>query len=99
MWCVSQNEPFSTTWGTGNSATDWNTAAARIANAIATSVSNRFLIFVEGTATSPTCTDACFYGENLMVFASHTPVAHNRTHTHSRTRRTMTNTTHTTHRG
>jgi hypothetical protein len=46
-------------------------------------VSNRFLIFVEGTATSPTCTDACFYGENLMVFTSHTPVAHNRTHTHT----------------
>jgi endoglucanase len=61
-----KNEPFSATWGTG-ADTDWNKGAARMANSIASSVSSRFLIFVEGTASSPSCSDACFYGEDLVV--------------------------------
>lgn len=69
-----KNEPFSATWGTGNTATDWNLAAARMGNAIASSVSSRFLIFVEGTANSPSCSDACFYGEDVVGVSSH-PVA------------------------
>jgi hypothetical protein len=63
-----KNEPFSATWGTG-ADTDWNKGSARIANAIASSVSSRFLMFVEGTANSPSCSDACFYGEDLVVRA------------------------------
>jgi hypothetical protein len=45
-------------------------------------VSSRFLIFVEGVASSPACTDACFWGENLIVLLQTTP----HTHTHDRTR-------------
>jgi len=45
-------------------ATDWNSAAERIGNAILSRVNN-WLIFVEGNAGSPPCEKACFYGENL----------------------------------
>jgi endoglucanase len=62
-----QNEPYGATWGTGNTGTDWNLAAARIADAIAVAVSDRFLMFVEGVATSPACADSCFWGEDLIV--------------------------------
>jgi len=61
-----KNEPFSTTWNAGNPSTDWNTAAERIGNHILQSGGERFLIFVEGTAGSPACTQNCFYGENLQ---------------------------------
>ncbi|ELR12201.1 glycoside hydrolase family protein [Acanthamoeba castellanii str. Neff] len=60
-----KNEPHTSTWGTGNSATDWNLGAARLANAIASGVSDRFLMFVEGVANSPPCRENCFWGENL----------------------------------
>jgi endoglucanase len=62
-----KNEPYAATWGTGNSNTDWDKAAARIGNAIASGVSSRFLIFVEGVASSPACADSCFYGEDVIV--------------------------------
>jgi len=62
-----KNEPFAATWGTGNPNTDWNLGAARMANAIASTVSNRFLIFVEGTGNSPNCAEPCFYGGDLVV--------------------------------
>jgi len=65
-----KNEPFSATWATGNNATDWNAGAARVADGIAATVSSRFLIFVEGVANSPPCSDACFYGEDLMGVAT-----------------------------
>jgi len=61
-----KNEPFSTTWNSGNAATDWNSAAQRIGNHILQNGGSRFLIFVEGTAGSPPCKDNCFYGENLQ---------------------------------
>jgi len=62
-----KNEPHRTTWGTGNVDTDWNLAATRIANAISSRVSDRFLIFVEGTSNSPSTNAPCFWGENLKV--------------------------------
>jgi len=70
-----KNEPWKTTWNTGNQATDWDKAAARIGNHILTSNGgSRFLIFVEGDCTSPSCSDACFWGENMQGVKS-APVA------------------------
>jgi len=66
-----KNEPFSATWGTGNTNTDWNMGAARIANALASTVSDRFLFFVEGVSSSPPCAQACFWGEDLLGVKSH----------------------------
>jgi len=60
-----KNEPHHATWGTGNSATDWNTAATRIGNAVL-SVAPHWLIFVEGTGNSPPCAQNCFWGEDLI---------------------------------
>lgn len=60
-----KNEPFQATWATGDSTTDWDSAVARIGNAIHSAVSDRFLIFAEGVAKSPSCPQACFYGGNL----------------------------------
>lgn len=66
-----KNEPFLTTWNTGNAATDWNSAVTRIGNAILGSPGgSRFLIFAEGTASSPPCAQNCFYGENLQGAAA-----------------------------
>lgn len=59
-----KNEPFQATWGTGASATDFNMAAQRIGNAVVNDTN--WLVFVEGTANSPNCAQACFYGENLQ---------------------------------
>jgi len=61
-----KNEPFQTTWNTGNPTTDWNSAAERIGNHILQNGGEKFLIFVEGTAGSPPCAQNCFYGENLQ---------------------------------
>jgi len=61
-----KNEPWQTTWG-GPNATDWQAASTRIANHILKSTNgSRFLIFVEGTCTSPACAQNCFWGENLQ---------------------------------
>jgi len=61
-----KNEPFSTTWG-GSSTTDWSAATVRIANHILSTANGaRFLVFVEGTLSSPPCAQNCFWGENLQ---------------------------------
>ncbi len=50
-----KNEPHGpATWGTGNSATDWNKAAEKAGRAILTANSN-VVIFVEGIQENPTC--------------------------------------------
>jgi len=66
-----KNEPHSATWGTGNTATDWNLGAARLANAIASTVSDRFLMVVEGVTDSPPTRENCFWGENLSGARTH----------------------------
>jgi endoglucanase len=60
-----KNEPFSTTWHTGDNTTDWDAAIARIGNHIL-SQGVPWLIFFEGTNKSPPCAQACFWGENLQ---------------------------------
>lgn len=59
-----KNDPHEATWGTGNRATDWDAAAVRIGNHILSRVPS-WLIFVQGTANSPTTTQPCGWGENL----------------------------------
>jgi endoglucanase len=59
-----KNEPFQATWGTGANATDFNLAAQRIGNAVVNDTN--WLVFVEGTASSPACAKNCFYGEDLQ---------------------------------
>jgi len=61
-----KNEPHTTTWNTGNLNTDWDKAAMRIGNHIQQTGGDRFLIFVEGTASSTACSQNCFWGENLI---------------------------------
>lgn len=55
------NEPFDGTWGTGDSSTDFNTWCETMGN-FADSLGADWLIFCEGVAQSPPCTDACFWG-------------------------------------
>lgn len=55
-----KNEPFSSTWNTGNLATDFNKAAERIGEVIIKDTN--WLVFVEGL----TCQSGCFWGENLQ---------------------------------
>ena len=65
-----KNEPFSTTWATGDTTTDWLLASERMSQHILdTSAGSRLLMFVEGTASSPPCTDNCFWGEDLIGVA------------------------------
>ncbi|WP_080522433.1 glycoside hydrolase family 5 protein [Methyloprofundus sedimenti] len=62
-----KNEPHgSATWGTGNSATDWNSASERAAAAILAEAPD-ILIFVEGIETNPDCTGMVnhWWGGNL----------------------------------
>ncbi len=59
-----KNEPHgAATWGTGNAATDWNSAAER-ASAVVLSAAPNWLIFVEGIASNPSCStnNAHFWG-------------------------------------
>ncbi|KAH7673261.1 cellulase (glycosyl hydrolase family 5) subfamily protein, partial [Aphelenchoides avenae] len=61
-----KNEPHGqATWGYGNNATDWNTAAERMIRALAPSFKGLF--FVEGVDANAvgSSTDAHFWGENL----------------------------------
>lgn len=64
-----KNEPFQGTWSTGVEQTDWDAAAQRIGNYIASK--SNWLIFVEGTANSPACNPGCFYGEDLTGVREH----------------------------
>ncbi|MFN4263390.1 MAG: cellulase family glycosylhydrolase [Thioalkalivibrionaceae bacterium] len=63
-----KNEPHgAATWGTGNTATDWNRAAERAARAVL-AVKPNLLIFVEGIGTQTFCTEPSgnhFWGGNL----------------------------------
>ena len=71
-----KNEPHgAATWGTGNSATDWNKAVERAAAAVAR-VAPHWLIFVEGIQNNPLCSanNHPFWGENLEPLAC-TPLA------------------------
>ena len=71
-----KNEPHgAATWGTGNSATDWNKAVERVAAAVAR-VAPHWLIFVEGIQNNPLCSANThpFWGENLEPLAC-TPLA------------------------
>lgn len=67
-----KNEPHgAATWGTGNTATDWNQAAERAAAQILINAPN-ILIFVEGIQENQTCSDPSFghfWGENLEPLA------------------------------
>ena len=47
-----QNEPSQATWGSGDPANDWDTAAATIGDHVLERCS-RWLIFVEGVADNP----------------------------------------------
>jgi endoglucanase len=52
-----KNEPHgSATWGTGNASTDWNTAADK-AGAQINAQNPNILIFVQGVANNPACSD------------------------------------------
>ncbi len=63
-----KNEPKgSATWGIGNAATDWNTAAEKAGKA-ALSANPNILIFVQGVENNPTCSDNSlghWWGGNL----------------------------------
>jgi len=83
-----KNEPHgAATWGTGDSATDWQMASATAAAAVLADAPD-WLIFVEGVADQSYCSNSVphFWGENLsavtcvapniplnrLVFAPHT---------------------------
>lgn len=66
-----KNEPHgAASWGTGNTATDWNLAAERAAARIL-AVNPRVLIFVEGIERNSNCSSSGghFWGENLEPLA------------------------------
>eukprot|EP01084_Bolivina_argentea_P090666 163330_1 len=65
------NEPFDATWSNdtnNNINTDINQWYETVGNTIHSMNINasKWLIFCEGTALSPPCTDACFWGEDLQ---------------------------------
>jgi endoglucanase len=65
-----KNEPHGqATWGTGNAATDWNSAAERAGNAILAANPN-LVIFVEGVGENPTCSSSInhWWGGNIEPF-------------------------------
>lgn len=52
-----KNEPHgNATWGTGNAATDWNTAAENAGKAVLAANPN-ILVFVQGVQDNPTCSN------------------------------------------
>mmetsp|Transcript_95231 Transcript_95231/g.116600 ORF Transcript_95231/g.116600 Transcript_95231/m.116600 type:complete len:402 (+) Transcript_95231:37-1242(+) len=59
------NEPFDGTWGTGTVSTDFNTWCQTVGNQVH-GMGVDWLIFCEGVANSPPCTDACFWGGDLQ---------------------------------
>jgi endoglucanase len=65
-----KNEPHGpATWGTGNAATDWNSAAERAGNAVL-AVNPNLVIFVEGIGENPTCSSNInhWWGGNIEPF-------------------------------
>ncbi|BBL76354.1 glycoside hydrolase family 5 protein [Methylomagnum ishizawai] len=68
-----KNEPHgAATWGVGNPATDWNTAAETAAAALQ-AVAPELLIFVEGIQENPGCSGPInhWWGGNLEPLACH----------------------------
>jgi endoglucanase len=62
-----KNEPHGpATWGTGNSFTDWNSAAERAASGVLQS-NPELVIFVQGIQSNPTCSSSIphWWGGNL----------------------------------
>jgi len=62
-----KNEPHgNATWGTGNAATDWNTAAEKAASVVL-AANPELLIFVEGIESNPVCSSNInhWWGGNL----------------------------------
>ncbi|MCZ6555660.1 MAG: cellulase family glycosylhydrolase [Candidatus Dadabacteria bacterium] len=65
-----KNEPHGpATWGTGNSLTDWNSAAERAASEVLQS-NPELVIFVQGIQSNPTCSSTIphWWGGNLEPF-------------------------------
>ena len=65
-----KNEPHGpATWGTGNSLTDWNTAAEKAASEVL-QANPKILIFVQGIESNPTCSSSInhWWGGNLEPF-------------------------------
>jgi endoglucanase len=58
------NEPHGGTWGTGDTATDWNLAAEQLATGVLDRCS-RWLVFVEGVGQAGRKMPEYFWGENL----------------------------------
>ncbi len=68
-----KNEPHgAATWGVGNPATDWNTAAENAAATIQAAAPH-LLVFVEGIESNPTCSGNFnhWWGGNLEPLACH----------------------------
>ncbi len=66
-----KNEPHGpATWGVGNHATDWNSAAERAASEIL-AVNPNILIFVQGIESNPVCSGTVnhWWGGNLEPFS------------------------------
>jgi len=59
------NEPFDGTWGTGDTQTDFNRWCQIAGNALHEAGTN-WLAVCQGVANSPSCSDACFWGEDLQ---------------------------------
>lgn len=76
-----KNEPHgAATWGTRNTATDWNLAAGRAASQVL-SIAPHWLMFVEGIGDQALCSsgEPAFWGENLAPLAcTPSPVPANR---------------------
>jgi len=68
-----KNEPHgAATWGTGNVATDWNSAAEKAAAAVLAAAPD-VLVFVEGVQENPSCSGRIdhWWGGNLEPLACH----------------------------
>ena len=69
-----QNEPSQASWGSGNPANDWDTAAATIGDHVHERCS-RWLVFVEGVADNPGAfredNAGTFWGENFKGASRH----------------------------
>ena len=64
------NEPHGGTWGTGDGATDWDTAAETLANGVLRQCS-RWVTLVEGIGQGGRTLPEYFWGENLAGVRTH----------------------------